>query len=516
MAMRLTSLILVLLALPANGQVAPTNESVMKIYRQLARVSGEFRQPPALQVVPEVRSADGRRVAWYDPGARTIGIEAKTVHLCQSMGSRAEACVAFYLGHELAHFYKDHAWAADFGSRLSATPTSRIVGTPDEQQRLSFEAQADDVGLIYGYLAGYDTIAVAGDALSLVYRAYAIPPTATDYPSLADRQEIAKKAGVNLERFIPVFEAGNLLFILGRYQNAADCFDFIAQTFSSREILNDAGVALAMASESPETDWYPWLLDTRTRLRNPRNRAVGSIPESERKELLESARQRLTDSLRRDPKYIPALLNLSLVDDLLGRHRTAVDDAAAALDSATQLGEPETVGMARLALLIANFHAGSATELRGESTMDGTLASYWIAKASGRPVPARTAETAQKAGPDESITGLRARDIDLTKRSPLVIAHMQIRSRITSQTTELQVSTAGGRLRAIFTRDFAGATARELKVGTAAAAVEAAYGDPRLYGSGASLWYLYSRAGLIFRMSPESRVEGWILYSWQE
>src|SRR6516165_945531 len=78
----------------------PDADDAAAIYSRLARVSGDGRRPPQLQVAPDGRSPDGRRVAWYDPGTRTIGIEAKTVRLCQSMGARSEACLAFYLGHE--------------------------------------------------------------------------------------------------------------------------------------------------------------------------------------------------------------------------------------------------------------------------------------------------------------------------------------------------------------------------------------------------------------------------------
>ena len=442
--MRLINLAILLSASTIPVLAASDADYASAIYSRLARVSGDGRQPPQLQVPPEGRSPDGRRVAWYDPGTRTIGIEAKTVRLCQSMGPRSEACLAFYLGHELAHFYKDHAWAADFGSRFSATPTAGMIRPIGEQQRLTFEAQADDVGVIYGYLAGYDTPGVAGDALSLVYKAYAIAQTSPDYPSLADRQEIARKAAVNLERFVPLFEAGNLLFILGQYKDAAACFDFIARTFASREILNNAGAALAMASAAPDVDWYPWLLDAGTRLRGPRSRSVAAPSEEERKELLESARQRLMEATQRDPEYLPAALNLSLVDDLLGRHGTAADDATAALDLAVKSGTEESARLARLARAIANLHAGSGqraqADFAGLSYAD-PLVAHWSAMAAGQAAPARPGEPVQKPGPDETVGGRRPRDVDLSKRQPLLVGHAQIRSRMTAQTTELAVST---------------------------------------------------------------------------
>src|SRR5207249_2535430 len=98
---------------------------------------------------------------------------------------------------------------------------------------------------------------------------------------------------------------------------AAACFGYIARIFPSREILNNAGIALAIASGAPDADRYPWLLDTQTRLRAfPPRRGLGAPSEAERLEMLDSALRNLEDAARRDPEYFPAILNLSLVNDL--------------------------------------------------------------------------------------------------------------------------------------------------------------------------------------------------------
>src|SRR5947209_19818887 len=97
------------------------------IYARLVRVTGDARRPPPLDVIPDARRSNTAMVAWFNTGTRRIGMDEKTVRLCQSLGSRAEACVAFFLGHELAHYYKDHAWGSDFCTRFAATPLAKRI-----------------------------------------------------------------------------------------------------------------------------------------------------------------------------------------------------------------------------------------------------------------------------------------------------------------------------------------------------------------------------------------------------
>ena len=103
---------------------------MLAIYSRLARVSGG--QPPATTGA----TGDPRREAsrLVRPGHEIHRHRAKTVRLCQSMDQ--DPVTLFYLGHELYTFYKDHAWAAGFGSRF---PLRRrgLIRPISEQQRLT-------------------------------------------------------------------------------------------------------------------------------------------------------------------------------------------------------------------------------------------------------------------------------------------------------------------------------------------------------------------------------------------
>lgn len=79
---------------------------------------------------------------------------------------------------------------------------------------------------------------------------------------------------------VPVFEAGHLLALIRRFDEAARCFDHIAVDFPSREILSNAGLTRALGAlnlfrgEADVRFVHPFEFDASTRLgRAPTGRA---------------------------------------------------------------------------------------------------------------------------------------------------------------------------------------------------------------------------------------------------
>jgi tetratricopeptide (TPR) repeat protein len=518
--MRILALLLVIQVAGPAAAANSSKEFAEEIYGRLMRVTGDGRRAPPLDVIPDGRRSKDQSVAWFDPNSGKIGVEEKTIRLCRSFGDRGDACLAFFLGHELAHFYKDHAWGADFGSRFSVTPLGAGIRELTGQQRLAFETQADDFGGMYAHLAGYDINGIAPDALALVYKEYAIPGASADYPSLAERAAIARNSADRLNRFVPVFEAANLLFAIGRYREAVACLDHVARIFPSREILNNLAIALAIASGARDADRYPWLLDTQTRLHPLRARRGTEAPsEAQRRDMLDSALRNLQDAARRDPEYLPALVNLASVNDVMGRHGTAADDASRALELATKAGSDQAAVPARLARAIAYLHLHRSKEAEADfSAVTGDpAAKYWESIGNGQTAPASTRDAVQKPGPDETVAGRRPDSANPNARTISVEPGLVVRSAGTTQYLELRVSTPAGSLRALLTREYDRPTARGMLRGSGKAAVKEAYGDPsRLHHTASGEWYVYDRTRLVIRFDASGAVDGWTAYAWQE
>lgn len=248
---RRLAVLLLAASLHRSGRAAdPGEQMAQQVYARLARAAGVVN-PPKLVIQP-AEPASPNRVAFLRMTAgplprREIVIEDKTIFVCRQLGPQSEACLAYFLGHELAHFANNHDWGAHF---------ARQTGSVEH------ETQADRFGGFYAALAGYDSLSVAGKSLEMVYREYGIDSHLSGYLSLSERQKVPEAAREFLSGLLPMFDAGGLLMALGHYKEAAALYDAILDQFPSREIYNNAGVALASLYDAKA----PWLMDGSTRL----------------------------------------------------------------------------------------------------------------------------------------------------------------------------------------------------------------------------------------------------------
>ena len=301
----------------------PRRQAAASVYERLVRAAG-IGNPPKLVVEP-YRPGAADRVAFLRtvPGPlprRELAIDDKTIAICRSMGEQAESCLAYFLGHELAHFANNHNWEMHFARQQ----TDESI---PQAESIKYETQADRFGGLYAALAGYDSLSVAGRALALVYREYGIPTELPGYFSLAERQKLPEDARTFLSGLLPMFDAAGLLMALGDYQPAAALYDTILDQFPSREIYNNAGVALA-SCYNPSV---PWLLDGSTRLPERPSRGAADLAE-----LSSRARDHFERAISLDPDYAVAHLNLGLLLQAMGQEP---ERAAAELKTATRLAK---------------------------------------------------------------------------------------------------------------------------------------------------------------------------------
>ena len=309
---------------PEDGQAAAS------VYERLVRAAGIGNPPKLVVVLYSPGAAD--RVAFLRtvPGPlprRELAIDDKTIAICRSMGEQAESCLAYFLGHELAHFANNHNWEMHFARQQ----TDESI---PQAESIKYETQADRFGGLYAALAGYDALSVAGRALALVYREYGIPPELPGYLSLAERQKLPEDARTFLSGLLPMFDAAGLLMALGDYQPAAALYDTILDQFPSREIYNNAGVALA-SCYNPSV---PWLLDGSTRLPERPSRGATDLAE-----LSSRARDHLERAISLDPDYAVAHLNLGLLLQAMGQEP---ERAAAELKTGARLAKGNTAAAA--------------------------------------------------------------------------------------------------------------------------------------------------------------------------
>jgi tetratricopeptide (TPR) repeat protein len=336
---------------------APVDEAaVQHIYERLVHAAGVIN-PPKL-VIEQYRPGAADRVAFLRtvPGPlprRELVIDDKTVAICRTMGAEADSCLAYFLGHELAHFANHHNWEMHFAQQQLNDDL-----TPEESIR--YETQADRFGGLYAALAGYDSLSVAARALALVYRDYGISPNLPGYLSLSEREKLPENARAFLSGLLPMFDAAGLLMALGDYQPAAALYDAILDQFPSREIYNNAGVALA-SCYNPS---IPWLLDGSTRLPGKPSRGEADLAD-----LAARARDHFETAISLDRDYAVAHLNLGLLLKALGNEPERAD---AELKTAVRLS-PDNPAIAAIARGEQPPAAASAPPGAGHIDVSGLL-----------------------------------------------------------------------------------------------------------------------------------------------
>jgi len=544
----------------------PKVQQAEQVYRRLVQAIGDARTPPEFKMSRGKSSAFD--VAMFRPSQHRVIMEERFYDLAQGMpAATAPHALALILGHELAHFYRNHSWAMEFGRAFAgrqagavshgaggAGETQAAATAPAERRRV--EAEADYFGGFYSLLAGYHPLSVAPQVFDAVYKEYRFDETLPGYEHLMRRKESAKEAQLRLRELVPLFEVGVQLTAIRDYLTAARIFERIAADFPGPEMLNNAGMALANESlrwfpESEPRFSYPLEFDSDTRLADEGQRGA-ELDEAERLErrtaLLERAKNLLERALVAQPSYVTAAVNLACVLDLSGEPDLAARRAETLL-AANERGK----GTAAQALVIAGIaaaHTGRPEEARKafmEARALGSVsAEENLTVLAGRDVVRDAGSAAHAARPIQpetvggvNVAGINAAEV-LAERGSKTIGRWEADEerpdvRIVTRkqgairtTVVMQKSggSAGKRAAVIFLsaeRHALGKTGRGVTAGMPVPQLEAAYGPPvAVITARNGLYYRYenpyrgSQVGLLVRIDADRSVREWVAYRIEE
>ena len=542
-------------AMESLPEDSPVYRQVQAIYERLAPAFGEGRMPPRLLVIPKgtkvrdpIASSSGGNEGGLafeaSSGMLTEGyvaIEERTVEVLAGLGKDQDNALAFLLAHELAHVFLHHGWVGEFGNSFARTDMGRkMMKAATYEEVVKRETEADHFGGFYGYLAGFDTLGVAPRALERIYAGFGLADQLPNYPSRAERVAIAERQMESLKKLVPVYDAGNRLLILGRYEEAGRIFAHLAQIFPSREMFNNAGVAFALEAVRllpPKSIpfVYPFELDAETRLLNQEQdgrRIARTGQESDqpvrRVRLLRRALNAFEQAARRDNRYATAGINSAAVQSLLGEQDEALRLAGAALALAREEEERVTAGHALVVRGIALARTGelqrAKSELLAARQVVPELADINIAALEGRAVPIQAATPNDMAGQLEKIAGYSARETfsrskdqvsfslsPAEKGDPTLAIHSWRGPDWECTVIDLE----GRRIGTASTgRTYQGNSARGLRVGSPLASLGQMYGSAdRIVPSRQGAWYVYNTDGIVFEVDAAGKVCGWFLFA---
>ena len=532
------------------------HQTIQKVLDDLVRTIGDGRTKPSVRLQAG-GDANHLRVAWFESKRHSIIVEERTYDLLVTLDPDSLAALAFLLGHELAHYYKDHGWVGDFRHAFVDVKTAQklqalapgqlgtIRSIIDQKAQSDMEMQADYFGGFYGYLAGYNTLEIAPVVLDKIYRAYNVKEDTLGYPSLTQRKAVARQSMDSLHRMVPVFEAGSALLLLKKYREAARCFDYIARFFPSREILNNAGItrgleALDLMPVSDVRMAYPFELDARSRLRHGRKASEYhdmhdlETVEGEIDRLLQEAREWLEKARQKDPNYATTYVNLACVADLQQAYDEALFFAEQAVKKARRTDSQ--ISLANALIVRGIIHRHTSTDSLDEAAaredfnaaLEGNevLAKFNLALRDApvvfnRPSPKKHESAAESIG---SLSVLHNDEIidhaDIATALPPTdtFPGAPLHARHVPGGYGLVLETGYSTFTFIWTgREYTGQTKRGIGIGSDMDKVSQAYGDPAYVISGRQgIYHVYRYNQIIFQSDAAKRVKQWMIYGIEE
>lgn len=214
--------------------------------------------------------ADSTSPPYYAADARAIIVGASLDDMCSIFGGSHNACLAFFLGHELTHFTRGHlerdeAWDAGTGGAQRQKFSTH--------SRAKSEAQADAEGAFFAFLAGFNTLDISARALGAMYHCYGLNKNLSGYLPLERRKKVLAQSRSRVERLMLMFEVATFALFTERYELSGMLFDTIAADFAGQEILINAALShlnhaqrdLAVANTAPSL-LYPGIVVGDSRL----------------------------------------------------------------------------------------------------------------------------------------------------------------------------------------------------------------------------------------------------------
>lgn len=355
-----------------------------EVYTKIARAVKDSRRQPTFNFIPNEDPNDPDYNAYFNPTNNTINLGEGIYDLTTEFGVDSLNALATVLGHELAHFYKDHGWGMHFGSTNEGLDIAKDIYKHEHtaENHSEMEAEADYFGGLFGYLAGYNTLAITGDFFDLLYEKMGLEDETYGYPSKQERVKIAENSRKMLEELVPVFDAANYLTMIGQYELAATCYEHIIKTFPSSELYNNIGVTLALNAvslmEPAELQYvYPFAIDLKTNLEigseNESTRAFGETAEEKKERLLTEAKDFFETATDINKEYAQAYINLALINQLLEEPEIAVAMAIKAEKLAVEAGDELLEANALVAQGIIQAKEGEVSDAKSsfEGATDG-------------------------------------------------------------------------------------------------------------------------------------------------
>lgn len=305
---------------------------IKTVFNQLVTAYGSSKSAPELIFMKA--NPKPETPAFYKD--KTIQVDLQFYKLCQTFGKDSLNALSIVISHELAHYYYDHEFCSDFAYAIKNKSVQFSSGLKliNKNQKVIYETQADDKGLFYAAIAGFNPFEIQPQILDAIYQFYNLKEVNVGYPSKEERQAIAQNALVKSQKLYSVYQAALKAKEKKEYDQSLSLFEQVNRDFPSRENYNNIGVLKTLQAlnlkvlgkeevDYPKRFMYPLEIDNTSRLTKERTRGDTNDQE-QRIALLKSAQKDFEKAISLDTNYIIAYINLACVFDLLGNWDAAI------------------------------------------------------------------------------------------------------------------------------------------------------------------------------------------------
>lgn len=496
-------------------------EVAATVYQQLIRATGDYST-----TVPRFVMNDGEEVvAWMNPTGPEIGLEEKAYDICVSFGADSLNALAAILAHEVIHHYEKHDWNRHFAQQKGLT--AGLAAEVDMADILPYETQADHLGGLLAFSAGFDTYRVTKRFLTAVYQVYGFADRLPGYPALQDRQQMVENNMAELGRLKEVWQTARLLSLIEEHELAASYYQYLLKSYQGYEVYNNAGVNAALAAlQLYETEEWPFILplemDGHARLDQIKFRAPEDKLAKRQQYLSQAARYFESAGLLQKNNPM-VLINQSCILLLQDEVEDAYDLAKKAVRKSKRLQADRERGYAEIILGIAAAKMGEKQE-----------ALEWLDAAGGEH-PGLAAQNRQQLNGDrhsvpppkdnkgkERIEGLDLADflMDAQLDTSFEIGSEQriigLKALAASDLYLHYQQTEAGTAYVVFHRtapNYDQASARGLKVGASRLDIIATYGEPNATLQLSNRQCLhYKLLNLLFFVDANQKLSNWVIY----
>ncbi len=556
----------------------PQVDRAQRIFTRLVHIAG--RRPgvePRLHVIREdanlalpIAIPDG----W-------VVLSRRVIEFCYRTPKRGDDRLAFVLAHEIAHLLDDDFWHMKFfqaietyekgsGDQKLLNEVRSIASMTDKV--LAKELRADELGVMYVAMAGFDARAVLGESkngdffqewIAQLDPARLGAQKTNTHPEPSQRAATVRARLQQVAEQTKLFDLGLLYYQAGDYARAIQAFEAFRRYFPGREVHQNLGAAHHQAALSlwrPEAEKRGEPLFKLSVTVDPLSRARGAtrnLPEATSRAFerhIAAAIDHYQIAIEQDSAYLPAYRDLGSAYILQGKPYKAIavlQDAlkltprdAAVLnnlgvaffhatnlaEARIQLGEARKIDPRYDAPL---FNLASIAQAQGDNTeaarygklyLERDASSDWARVArrrfvGGAPAAASTTSASLASPGPEILAGLEIgaydNEVPASWGSPVSdsFQHEATPTRLASFPNGVMTVSQGGEIRLLVTTpSYTGSSRRGVRIGQSRVDVETQYGTPgQVLATTVGESLTYPSLGITFCLR-EGRVASWLLY----